>query len=156
MLSDPARVEKEYPRRLIPQGDGVGWDTTEQLNAQMSKVKRGMSRLVDAYQDGLLDRERFEPRLKQAKERLAKLAEQARVQADEQAQQKELQLVIGRLQEFGERVRDGLQAADWSLRREIIRALVKQVEVDRDEVRIVYRGDYEGRVRHRCSAASGQ
>jgi site-specific DNA recombinase len=105
----------------------------------LSKVKRGMAPLVEAYQDGLLDREQFEPRLKQARERLAKLTEQARVQADEQAQQKELQLVIGRLQEFGERVRDGLQAADGSQRREITRALVKQVEVDRKEVRIVYR-----------------
>jgi len=31
---------------LIPPRDGVGWDTTEQLNGQISKLKRGMARLV--------------------------------------------------------------------------------------------------------------
>jgi hypothetical protein len=34
---------------------------------------------------------------------------------------------------------DGLNEADWSTRREIIRALVKQVEVSEEEIRIVYR-----------------
>lgn len=139
LLGDPGRIEKEYQRRLTPQRTGIGWETVEQLDALMAKVKRGIARLVDAYQDGLLDRGEFEPRLQSAKDRLAKLQEQAQAQTDQESQQKEIQLVIGRLQEFAERVRDGLQAANWSLRREIIRALVKQVEVDHDEVRVVYR-----------------
>jgi site-specific DNA recombinase len=139
LLSDPGRIEKEYQRRLTPTRKGIGWESVEQLQALRTKVKRGIARLVDAYEDGLLDREEFQPRLKQAKQRLAKLQEQAGSQADQESQQKELRLIIGRLQEFANRVRDGLQAADWSLRREVIRALVKQVEVDQNEVRVVYR-----------------
>ncbi len=50
-----------------------------------------------------------------------------------------MRLVIGRLQEFAERVKTGLAEADWSTRREIIRALVKRVEVGAEEVRVVYR-----------------
>jgi hypothetical protein len=75
--------------------------------ALLHKVKWGIARLIDAYQDGLLDKAEFEPRLRGAKERLAQLEAEAHRQEDK--------------------------------RRAIIRALVKRVEVAREEVRVVYR-----------------
>src|SRR5262249_20542651 len=103
------------------------------------KVKRGIARLIDAYEEGLLDKSEFEPRTRGAKERLAKLQAEAEAQADAEDQEQELRLVIGHLQEFAERVRRGLDQADWPTRREISRALVKRVEVEEKEVRVVYR-----------------
>ena len=50
-----------------------------------------------------------------------------------------LQLVIGRLEEFAGRVRAGLDGLDWHGRREIIRALVRRIEIDREEVEVVFR-----------------
>src|SRR5262249_16807166 len=50
-----------------------------------------------------------------------------------------LRLVIGQLEGFAERVREGLDEASWATRREVVRALIKRVEVDDEEVRIVYR-----------------
>src|SRR5262249_31317891 len=73
------------------------------------------------------------------KERLTKLETEAQAQAEEEAQEQELRLVIGQVQEFADRVQSELAQADWSTRREIIRALVKRVEVDKEEVRVVYR-----------------
>ena len=35
--------------------------------------------------------------------------------------------------------KNGLDEADWSTRREIIRALVKRVEIDQEQVRVVFR-----------------
>ena len=75
---------------------------------------------------------------------------------DEAAQEVELRLVIGQLEEFASRVSQGLQEPDWTTRREIVRALVKKVEVDEQEVRIVYRvspspfegGPQQGRSQH--------
>lgn len=49
--------------------------------------------------------------------------------------------MIGKLREFSARLREGLQGADWLMRREVIRALVKRVEVDDQKVKIVYRID---------------
>jgi hypothetical protein len=43
------------------------------------------------------------------------------------------------LKEFAERVQVRLREADGATRREILRALVKCIEVDDEEVRIVYR-----------------
>ena len=58
---------------------------------------------------------------------------------DEANQEVELRLVIGQLEEFARRVSQQLQEPDWDTRREVVRALVKKVEIDEHEVRIVYR-----------------
>jgi site-specific DNA recombinase len=59
--------------------------------------------------------------------------------ANEEAQRAELRLVIGKLEEFTTRMQQGLEEADWNTRREIIRALVKQIELSDEQIRIVYR-----------------
>jgi site-specific DNA recombinase len=74
-----------------------------------------------------------------ARERLARLEAEGRQQADAAAQERELRLALGGLEEFAARVQDGLADADWLTRREIIRALVKRIEVGRDDIRVVYR-----------------
>jgi site-specific DNA recombinase len=139
LLKNPAKVADEYQRRLRDKGKRPGPRSGESLTKVIQKVKRGIARLIDAYGEGLLDKGEFEPRIRGAKERLAKLETEAQVHADAEAQEQELRLVIGQLQEFAERVQNGLAEADWSTRREIIRALVKRVEVDKEEVRVVYR-----------------
>ncbi|MHC4091980.1 MAG: recombinase family protein, partial [Planctomycetota bacterium] len=139
LLSDPKRVEQEYRRRLTARKKGVGWDSVEQLQARIRKTERGIARLIDAYEDGLLEKNEFEARIQQAKQRLERLRSEAQAHADEEAQQEQLRLVIGRMKDFAEQVVDGLDNADWTMRREIIRAVVKQIEIDKEEVRIVYK-----------------
>lgn len=58
---------------------------------------------------------------------------------DEASLEHELTLILGRLDEFAARVKTGLRDADWQTRREIIRALVKRVEIDQEQVRVVFR-----------------
>ena len=72
LLSEPERVRAEYERRL--QGPEAGPDReVEQLNKLIKNVKKMISRLIDAYGDGLLEKSEFEPRISAARERLAKL-----------------------------------------------------------------------------------
>ena len=138
-LSDPGRIEHEYERRLTVQKKDVGLDSFEKLDSAIKKVKRGISRLIDAYEDGLLDKDEFEPRIRKAKERLEKFQEDAKEQIDEEEQRNALQLVIGCMKGFAEKITTSLQEADWTTRRDIIRALIKQIEIDEEEVQIVYR-----------------
>src|SRR4051794_15953990 len=138
LLSEPERVREEYERRL--QGAQGGRDQeVEHLGKSINKVKRMISRLIDAYGDGLLDKSGFEPRISSARTRLSRLEEEHRQRIGEAAQEAELRLVIGQSEEFARRVSQGLQEPDWATRREVVRALVKKVEVDEQEVRIVYR-----------------
>ena len=68
----------------------------------MNNVKKMISRLIDAYGDGLLDKSEFEPRISAAQERLAKLEDEHRQRIGEAAQEAELRLVIGQLEEFAQ------------------------------------------------------
>lgn len=138
LLSEPERIRAEYQRRL--EGPEVG-ESRElgQLTKLMKQVKKSISRLIDAYGDGLVDKSEFEPRIVAARERRSKLEEEHKRKSDEPHTEEELRLVIGQLEEFSHRVSDGLQGSDWVTRREIIRALVKRVEIEEHEVRIVYR-----------------
>ncbi len=138
LLSEPERVRTEYERRLQGPETGPGHEV-KHLSKMITNVKNMISRLIDAYGDGLLDKSEFEPRILAARERLAKLEDQCRQQVDEANQEVELRLVIGQLEEFAKRVSQELQEPDWETRREIVRALVKKVEIDEQEVRIVYR-----------------
>src|SRR5271166_7062977 len=155
LLSEPERIRKEYERRL--QGPETGPNREVQhLGKMVGNVKKMISRLIDAYGEGLLDKSEFEPRISAARERLAKLEAEDRQRIGEAAKEAELRLVIGQLEEFASRVSQGLQEPDWETRREVVRALVKKVEIDEQEVRIVYRvspspfegGPQQGRSQH--------
>jgi site-specific DNA recombinase len=147
LLSEPERVRAEYERRLQGPETGPGREV-EHLNKMMKNLKKMISRLIDAYGDGLLDKSEFEPRILAARERLAKLEDECRQRICEANQETELRLVIGQLEEFARRVSEELQEPSWETRREVVRALVKKVEVDEQDVRIVYRvspSPFEGR-----------
>jgi site-specific DNA recombinase len=138
LLSEPERIRKEYERRL--QGPETGLNREAQhLSKMVRNVKKMISRLIDAYGEGLLDKSEFEPRISAARERLAKLEAEYRQRIGEAAKEAELRLVIGQLEEFASRLSQGLEEPDWETRREVVRALVKKVEIDEQEVRIVYR-----------------
>jgi site-specific DNA recombinase len=138
LLRDPKRVADEYERRL-QRNDEKTKGTSNQLVSQIQKTKRTIARLIDAYEDGLLTKEEFEPRIRNTKQRLGTLEQDAAALAADQAKAEELRLVIGQLQEFSERLADELKEPDWLAKREIIRGLVKRVEVGSDDVRVVYK-----------------
>jgi site-specific DNA recombinase len=147
LLSEPERVRGEYQRRL----DGSRTDQSHELdhiNKVIKSLRKLISRLIDAYGDGLLDKSEFEPRILAARERLAKWEDECHRRTNEATQEAELRLVIGQLEQFARRVSEELQQPSWETRREVVRALVNRVEVDEQEVRIVYRvspSPFEGR-----------
>ena len=139
LLGEPERIEQEYQRRLMDKKKSGRSQTADSLAASIKRVRRGIARLIDVYEDGLVERAEFAPRIKRAKDRLVKLEAEARTEAEQETNERKLRLVIGRLQEFGERVKGKLDQADWKTRREIIRALVKHVQINENNVRVVYR-----------------
>jgi len=135
LLQEPQRLQLEFQRRL----QRPKKDPTPTLEAQMGKLQQGIARLIDSYAEGLLEKSEFEPRIKGMKQRLSKLQEQARRIADETLRQTELQSIIGRLEDFAATLKDGLDQADWDTKRELIRLLVKRVEIDQGHVNVVFR-----------------
>src|SRR5262249_61034407 len=71
LLSEPERVRNEYERRLEGSETRPNQEV-QHLDKLVSNVKKMISRLIDAYGDGLLDKSEFEPRISPAKGRLGK------------------------------------------------------------------------------------
>jgi hypothetical protein len=101
----------------------------------------GLARLIDSYADGLIDKQECEPRLLRLRRRIAQAEEQRQQLVEAATLQTELQLIIGRLEDFATQVHHGLAEADWGRKRDLIRALVKRVAVAQDDVNIVFRID---------------
>src|SRR5262249_41156802 len=140
LLTHPERLAEEYRRRLQPEARAERTPLAPGAS-QIRKPPQGVARLIDSYAEGVVDKGEFEPRVTRLRQRLARLEEQRQALADEAAMQGELQLIIGRLEDFAAKLHDGLEAADWTSQRDLIRALVKRVEVARGNVNIVFRID---------------
>jgi site-specific DNA recombinase len=140
LLAHPERLAEEYRRRLQPE-TSTKRPPLATVESQISQLRQGVARLIDRYAEGLIEKYEFAPRLTRLRQRLARLDEQRRHLADEAASQAALQLIIGRLEDLAAKVHDGLEEADWARKRDLIRTLVKRVEVAQDQVNIVFRVD---------------
>lgn len=155
-LQNPDDLQREFERRLS--GETETDVNLKQIQKQITTTQRSISRLIDAYEEGLLQKSEFEPRVRQARERLERLQHETSVAQDRAAQREELRLVLGRLDDFAAHVRQGLAQADMNTRREIIRSLVKVIKIDDEQVRITYRvsprpfenGPSRGQIRQHC------
>jgi site-specific DNA recombinase len=140
LLAHPERLAEEYRRRLHPESS-TQHPARATVEAHLGKLRQGLARLIDSYADGLIDKQEFEPRILRLRRRIAQAEEQRQQLVDADALQTELQLIIGRLEDFAAKVQTGLREAAWGQKRDLIRALVKRVEVARDDVNIVFRID---------------
>jgi site-specific DNA recombinase len=140
LLAHPERLAEEYRRRWHAPGRAKQQEQPT-LEAQIGKLRQGLARWIDGYAAGLIDKQEFEPRMTRLRQRLTTLEEQAQQLQDDAALHTELRLIIGRLEDFATQIHDGLAAADWTSKRELIRALVKRVEVTQDQVNVVFRVD---------------
>jgi len=139
LLEHPQRLEQEYRRRQHAPRRGSQWETPERLRAQSKKLRQGIARLIDSYAEGVIGKEECEPRVTRMTQKVTSLEARLQQLADDATQQQDLRLIISQLEDFVAKVRGGLATADWLTRREIIRALVRRVEIDQQHVSVVFR-----------------
>jgi site-specific DNA recombinase len=137
-LAHPERVAEEYQRRLHPTTAGPHREQAT-LEAQLGKVRQGLARLIDSYAEGLLEKHEFDPRITRLRQRITQLEEQRQQLIDVTALQTDMRLIVGRLEDFAAKSDAGVEDSDWLSKREMIRALVKRVEVTPDRVNVVFR-----------------
>ena len=112
VLEDPRRLANEYRRRLgAPRVGPCEIDALETLERQISSLRRGISRLIDSYAEGLIDRTEFQPRITGMKQRLARLEENRQTLVETAEAEQNLALIIGRLEDFSDKVPPGSECA---------------------------------------------
>ncbi len=136
LLEDPSRLEQEYRQRLLAKERST---ELPGLEASLGRLRQGIARLIDSYAEGMIDKAEFEPRITRMRERVKQLEEQVRQIQDEEGMEQELRLILGKLETFASKVKEGLAEADWLTRRELIRTLVKRVEVNQEHVNVIFR-----------------
>ena len=137
LLSEPDRIEQELQRRI--QASRTEKDDLTVNQAQISKLRKAISRLIDSYTEGLITKEEFESRITRLRERVMNLEQQVQEFRNEEDLLTKLHLLSTQFENFAQQVRDGLEKTDWNTRRDLIRTLVKQIEIGKEEVKVVFR-----------------
>src|SRR5437660_2170644 len=97
LLQHPERLEQEYRRRFLQEKQTP--DELSQLEGPSSSMGQGVARLIDSYAEGLINKDEFEPRVTRMRERLKQIEEQALQIKDDVSLERELRLILGRLDE---------------------------------------------------------
>lgn len=139
LLDNPQRLAQEHQRRLEAARTQPNGTQLEQVKKQAARVRQSIARLIDGYAEGYIAKAEAEPRIRRFKERLHTLEIQVEQLNSQATQQADLQLIVGRLERFSDNVRTGLDQLDRHGQRELIRTLVRRVEIDLEQVTVVFR-----------------
>lgn len=137
LLKDPGRMRREFERRL-ERPPSEDFDVTH-LEKSIKQLKHRITRLIDAYENGWLEKSDFEPRIRRVRDRLAREQQALAQHQRDASSDEELRLLVGHFERFAEQIGAGLQQADLATKRKLLRLLIQRIEVDEDEVRVVYK-----------------
>lgn len=139
IIEEPSRVVGEWLQRN--DADGTRTELRERRDVAARGVKvaeAGLVRLLDAYEAGLLELAELNARSTRARERVAAavtLLDEAEV---EMRRVVELTALTNTVETFAAKLRQGIGAASFVDRQRVVRALVKEVSIDGEHVRIIY------------------
>jgi len=140
LMENPRRMAEEYRRRLLVARDETREpDEIVRLERQIAALQRGIGRLIDSYAEGVIDKTEFEPRIAGLKQRVSHLKERHRAAVEVAGNEHELSLLVSRLEDFSAKVKAGLAGLDRTGMRQIIRTVVRRVEIDDAHVEIIFR-----------------
>ena len=109
------------------------------IEKQKTKLEKGISLLIDSYTQQYITKDEFEPRIKLLRQNLKKIQEQQQHLAEQISATKEMELVVTNLEKFANGVVSNLDNLDWNGKRDIIRLIVKRIEIGNEDINIVYK-----------------
>ena len=138
LLIDPRRLRREYERRL-KDVDACKYDNSDVAQKMSRRVQQGLSRLIDAYEEGLITKQEFQARSEQARQRIEALKSEAEAVAEIESAKVAAQETSRCFEEFAQKVCAGMDVDDFPTRVKILRLLIQKIEVDEQEIRIIYK-----------------
>ncbi len=139
LLNNPKMIYDEYQRRLSETDKSPADDVYTALEKQRVKLEKGISLLIDSYTQQYINQDEFEPRIKAMRQRLKVIEEQQNKLEKEKNMAREIELVITNLEKFSGGISSNIEQLDWSGKRDMIRRVVKRIEIGDEEISIVYK-----------------
>ncbi|WCR59219.1 MAG: Transposon gamma-delta resolvase [Wolbachia endosymbiont of Ctenocephalides felis wCfeF] len=158
VLNEPERLINEYQSRISESKETA---LDQDLERRESKLKRGIARLIDSYTNEYISREEFESRIKEMKQRLKEVEEEKERTKDQEIMEQGFAIIISSIREFASGIESEINQYGWLEKRSVIKKLVKRIEINLDDVTIVFRmkefivQDRENRNTQHCSRVRG-
>jgi site-specific DNA recombinase len=140
VLQDPERMLQEWTRRADTDSTQVEQRLQrDRATAEVARYERNLKRLLDAYEAEAIELEELTLRSNRVKAQLQHAHQSLNEAEDRLHQTVTLRAITTRLEDFAERVKQGLERLDWNERRHLIRTLVAKVEIDDEGATVIYR-----------------
>lgn len=139
LLKNPQRIFEEYQRRLIELETSPVDEAYSSLEKRKLKLERGISLLIDSYAQQYITKEEFEPRVQTMRQSLNVAQEQQKKLAEQKNLTREIELIVTNLGHFNEGIKKNIDTLDWHGKRDMMRRVVKRIEVSDDEINVVYK-----------------
>ena len=136
LLQEPNRLRQELENHAK---DLVHDQKLNVLKQELKTYRDQLDRLIDAYTLGHIDKAEFENRIGPVR---ARNERQIAVVASTQKNQHDSTDVAAAqesLSRLGAEVKTQLATADWTLKRSLVKLLIKRIEIHATEIRIVYK-----------------
>ena len=137
LLQDPKRLMAELRRRQSESGEGES--ELQNLQRRTNQVRQRLDRLIDAYESGLLEKSEFENRivpLREEHDRELAALNSLRGKLNESDDMESAEQV---LEQLSDGVRESLTTASAELKRDIVKLLIRRIEIHAKEIRLVYK-----------------
>jgi site-specific DNA recombinase len=137
LLEDPALIKQELDRRLVAARASDPTRKREQsLERELTHVGKGIERLLNAYQEGLLSIEQLRERMPTLRQRQQTLRAELQAIADQTNDRAAFLRLAETLTAFLARLRSAAEMLSVMERQRIVRLLVKEVLVGDDTITI--------------------
>jgi site-specific DNA recombinase len=137
LLEDPTLIQQELDRRLVAARASDPTRKHEQsLQRELTHVGKGIERLLNAYQEGLLSIEQLRERMPVLRQRQQALSAELQAIADQINDRAAFLRLAETLTAFLARVRSAAKTLSVMERQKIVRLLVKDVLVGEDTITI--------------------
>lgn len=137
LLEDPTLIQQELDRRLAAARDSDPTRKREQsLQRELTHVGKGIERLLNAYQEGLLSIEQLRERMPVLRQRQQALTAELQAIADQTNDRAAFLRMAETLTAFLARLRSAAETLSVIERQKIVRLLVKDILVGEDTITI--------------------
>lgn len=137
LLENPDLVSREMDRRIQElRESNPARVRKEALLKAMTRVQKGVDRLLDAYQEGLLSLEQLRQRMPELKKREAALKTELQTLEASRVDRERYLRLVGNLEEFLNHLRQSAQTLHVKERQRILRLVVKEILVGSDTLTI--------------------
>ncbi|MFA4837037.1 MAG: recombinase family protein [Dehalococcoidia bacterium] len=137
LLEDPELIRQEIKRRLQEiQDSNPTKRRKEVLDREITRQQKGIEKLLDAYQEGLLELDELRSRLPNLRKRNGALQSELRSLESISADQQSFLRLADNIESFLERLRSAADTLDVIERQKILRLVVKEILIHKETIKI--------------------